>query len=144
MAEQLFYKGNVAKAKVRHLSGDDAVFQLFQASLEGDFAFTGRTVQEQDVQSDITMPAISLLMESVRLQDELPLLKARVPDPARVFRQKAASLEWTEADSVELAAAVWSRLRKGASLADLQKDVARCTYAIYRTVVALMDAGQIE
>ncbi|MET0553860.1 MAG: cyclic nucleotide-binding domain-containing protein [Vicinamibacteria bacterium] len=144
VAELFFYKGNVAKAKVRHLSGDDAVFQLFQAPLEGDFAFASRTVQEQDVQSDITMPAISLLMESVRLQDELPLLKARVPDPARVFRQKADSLQWAEAESVELAAAVWSRLRKGASLAELQKDVARCSFAIYRTVVVLMDAGQIE
>jgi hypothetical protein len=90
------------------------------------------------------MPAISLLMESVRLQDELPLLKARIPDPARVFRQKAESLAWPEADSVELAAAVWSRLRKGASIGELQKDVARCSYAIYRTVAGLLDSGQIE
>jgi CRP/FNR family cyclic AMP-dependent transcriptional regulator len=144
VAELFFYKGNVAKARVRHLSGDDAVFQLFQAPLEGDFSFTGRTVQEQDVQTDITMPAISLLMESVRLQDELPLLKARIPDPARIFRHKAAELRWTEADSVELAASIWSRLRKGASVADLQKEIARCSYAIYKTLVAMLDAGQIE
>ena len=52
VAELFFYKGNVAKAKVRHLSGDDAVFQLFQAPLEGDFSFTGRTVQEQDALLD--------------------------------------------------------------------------------------------
>ena len=44
------------------------------------------------MQIDITMPAISLLMESVRLQDELPILKERIPDPERVFRQKAAQL----------------------------------------------------
>jgi CRP/FNR family transcriptional regulator, cyclic AMP receptor protein len=144
VAELFFYKGNVAKARVRHLSGDDAVFQLFQAPLEGEFSFTGRTVQEQDVQSDITMPAISLLMESVRLQDELPLLKARLGDPGRVFRQKAAQLAWTEAETVELAAAVWSRLRKGASVADLQKEIARSSYAIHRTLVGLLDAGQIE
>jgi len=47
------------------------------------------------------------------LQDELPLLKERVPDPARVFRHKAAHLSWEEADTLELAAAVWSRLKKG-------------------------------
>ena len=134
----------MAKAKVRHLSGDDAVFQLFQAPREGEFSFTGRTIQEEDVHGDITMPAISLLMESMRLQDELPLLKARIPDPARVFRQKAPALAWTEAESVELAAAVWSRLRKGASASELQKDVARCSYAIYQTLVAMLDAGQIE
>jgi hypothetical protein len=83
-------------------------------------------------------------MESVRLQDELPALKARVPDPGRVFRQRAAHLTWEEPDTIELAAAVWSRLKKGASLEDLQRDVPRSTYAIYRTVVALLDRGQIE
>src|SRR5438876_3871086 len=84
VAEIFFFKGNIAKARVRHLSGDDAVFQLFQSALEGEFSFTGRTVAEEEVQTDITMPAISLLMESVRLQDELPLLQGRVGDPARV------------------------------------------------------------
>jgi CRP-like cAMP-binding protein len=144
VAELFFFKGNVAKAKVRHLSGDDAVFQLFQAPLEGEFSFTGRNVHEEDVHGDITMPAISLLMESVRLQDELPLLKARIPDPSRVFRQRAAELSWDEPESVELAAAVWSRLRKGASASDLQRDVARCSFAIYETLVTMLDAGLIE
>ena len=85
------------RAKVKHLTGDDAVFQLFQSPLEGEFSFTGRNVQEEEVQADITMPAISLLMESVRLQDELPLLQARMPDPQRVFRQKAPQLKWEDA-----------------------------------------------
>jgi CRP/FNR family cyclic AMP-dependent transcriptional regulator len=143
IAELFFFKGNIAKAKVRHLTGDDAVFQLFQSALEGDFSFTGRQVQEEEVQPDITMPAISLLMESVRLQDELPLLKERVPDPERVFRQKASQLDWPDAESVELAAAVWSRLKKGASMNDLHRDVPRCSYALYRTIVTLLEAGQV-
>jgi hypothetical protein len=144
VAEIFFFKGNIARAKVKHLVGDDAVFQLFQSPLEGDFSFTGRSVQEDEVQADITMPAISLLMESVRLQDELPLLQARIPDAGRVFRQKGGQLEWDDAETVELAAAVWSRLKKGASVSDLQRDIPRCTYAIYRTMTALMDAGQVE
>jgi CRP-like cAMP-binding protein len=144
VAEIFFFKGNIAKARVRHLSGDDAVFQLFQAPLEGEFSFTGRNVPDEEVQTDITMPAISLLMESVRLQDELPLLQERVPDPQRVYRHKAAQLTWEEADSVELAASVWARMKRGASMADLQRDLPRCSYAIYRTVVTLLDSGQIE
>jgi CRP-like cAMP-binding protein len=144
VAEIFFFKGNIARAKVKHLVGDDAVFQLFQSPLEGDFSFTGRNVQEDEVQTDITMPAISLLMESVRLQDELPLLQARIPDARRVFRQKAGQLKWDDAETVELAAAVWSRLKKGASVSDLQRDIPRCTYAIYKTMTAMMDAGQVE
>jgi len=144
IAEIFFFKGNVAKARVRHLSGDDAVFQLFQSPLEGEFSFTGKNVPDEEVQSDITMPAISLLMESVRLSDELPLLQARLPDEKRAYRHKAAQLTWEEADTVELAASVWARLKKGASLADLQRDIPRCSYAIYRTMATLVDSGQIE
>jgi hypothetical protein len=120
------------------------VFQLFQSPLEGDFSFTGRNLQEEEIQADITMPAISLLMESVRLEDELPLLQARLPDPERVFRQKAAQLAWDDAETVELAAAVWSRLKKGASLLELQREIPRCSYWVYKTLVALVDGGQVE
>jgi hypothetical protein len=81
-------------------------------------------------------------MESVRLQDELPLLQSRVPDPDQAYRQKAAQLQWDEAETVELAAAVWSRLKKGASVNDLQREIPRCTYAIYKTLVTMLDAGQ--
>jgi CRP-like cAMP-binding protein len=144
LAELFFYRGNIARAKYRQLVGDDAVFQLFQSTVEGEFSFTGRDVEEDEIQAEITMPAISLLMESVRLQDELPLLKEKLPDRSRVFRQKAAHLSWEDNDSIELAAAVWSRLKKGATLADLERDVPRSSYAIYRTVETLLDGGQIE
>ena len=144
LAEIFFYLGNVARARYRHLTGDDAVFQLFQSTVEGDFSFTGREVREEEVHSEISMPAISLLMESVRMQDELPMLKERLPHPDRVFRQKAATLAWEEPESIELAASVWSRLKKGATLADLQRDLPRSTYAIYRTVATLLESGQIQ
>ena len=144
VAEIFFFRGNIARARFRQLAGDDAVFQLFQSPVEGDFSFTGREVREEEVQIEISMPAISILMESVRLQDELPMLKARVSDPARVFRQKAAHLSWEELDTLELAAAVWSRLKRGASLNDLQREIPRSSHAIYRTVIALLDGGQIE
>jgi CRP-like cAMP-binding protein len=142
VAELFFYKGNIARARVKQLAGDDAVFQLFQSPLEGEFSFTGRPVPEEEVQTDVTMPAISILMESVRLQDELPLLKERVPDPEKTYRQKASQLKWEDPDTVELAAAVWARLKKGASVNDLQREIPRCTYAIYKTLTTMIDAGQ--
>jgi CRP-like cAMP-binding protein len=144
VAEILFLKGNICRAKVKHLTGDDAVFQLFQSPIEGEFSFAGRNIPEEDVQTDITMPAISLLMESVRLQDELPVLQQRLPDPDRVFRQKAPQLGWEDSETVELAAAVWARLKKGASLGELEAEIPRCTYWIYKTVDTLLAAGQVE
>lgn len=143
VAELFFFRGNIVRARYRQLAGDDAVFQLFQSPVEGDFSFTGRDVREEEVRSEISMPAISLLMESVRLQDELPVLKERLRDPERVYRQKVPHLAWEEAETLELAAAVWSRLKRGASIEDLQREIPRCSFAIYRTVAALLDAGQI-
>jgi CRP-like cAMP-binding protein len=144
VAEIFFFRGNVARAKFRQLVGDDAVFQLFQTPIEGEFSFAGREVDEDEIQTEISMPAISLLMESVRLQDELPLYKEKLPDPERVFHQRAPHLSWEDSDTIELAAAVWSRLKRGASLNELQRDVPRSSYAIYRTVSQLVDSGQIE
>ncbi len=144
LAEIFFYHGNIARARYRQLAGDDAVFQLFQSPVEGEFSFTGREVREDEVQSEVSMPAISLLMESVRMQDELPMLRERLPDAERVFRQKAAQLAWDEPESIELAASVWSRLKRGASLSELQRDVPRSTYSIYRTVAMLLENGQIQ
>ncbi len=144
LAELFFFRGNVARAKYRHLVGDDAVYQLFQSPIEGEFSFTGREVAESEIQTDVSLPAITLLMESVRLQDELPLLRERLPDPERVFRQRAAHLSWDEPETLELAAAVWSRLKKGSSLSALQQEIPRCTHSIYRTVAGLLDAGLIE
>ena len=144
IAEMFFFKGNIARAKYRQLTGDDAVFQLFQSPLEGEFSFVGRNVAEEEVQTDVTLPGISLLMESVRLQDELPVLKERIPDPSRVFHQKAPQLQWEDPDTLELAVALWSRFKKGASVADLHKDVPRCSYYIYKAVVNMLDLGLVD
>ena len=144
LAELWFFRGNIYRARYRQLIGDDAVFQLFQSPMQGDFSFTGREIAEDEVQSEVSLPAISLLMESVRLQDELPVLEEKLPDPDRVFRQSATQLRWDDTDSVELAASVWARLKKGASIRDLQREVPRCSYSIYRTVAILLDDGQIE
>ena len=144
IAELFFFKGNIARAKVKQLTGDDAVFQLFQSPLEGEFSFTGRNVQEDEVQADVTLPGISLLMESVRLQDELPLLQARLPDTNKLWKQKAAQLQWDDPETLESAVGMWSRFKKGASIAELHRDIPRCSYYIYKTVLAMVDAGLIE
>ncbi|MCM2256922.1 MAG: cyclic nucleotide-binding domain-containing protein [Vicinamibacteria bacterium] len=144
IAEILFFKGNISRAKFRHLTGDDAVFQLFQTQIQGEFSFTGKNLSDEDVHQDISMPAISLLMESVRLQDELPVLKERFPDADRLWKQKAAQLAWEDGETVELAAGVWARLKKGASLNDLQREIPRCSYWIYKTIADLSASGQVE
>jgi CRP/FNR family transcriptional regulator, cyclic AMP receptor protein len=143
LAEIFFVKGNIARAKFRQLTGDDAVFQLFQSEFEGEFSFTGKVVNEDEVQKDVSMPAISLLMEAARLQDELPILRDKVKDADHVYKHKASELRWEDPETVELAAAMWARLKKGASVNDLHRDIPRCSYAIYKTLTAMIDGGMV-
>ena len=143
IAEILFIQGNISRAKFKHLTGDDAVFQLFQARLDGEFSFGGKPPEQEEAHSDITMPAISLLMESVRLQDELSLLLDKHPDAGRDLQRRAEQLAWDDEDTAEVAAAIWARLKSGASLDELQADIPRCTYSIYKVVDSLVTTEQI-
>ena len=146
IAEIFFFKGNIARAKYSQLAGDDAVFQLFQSPLEGEFSFTGRNVAEDEVQTDITMPAISLLMESVRLQDELPhATRSRIPRPASASsarRPRSSSGRRRRRSSWRRRSGRASRRARRSTTCSATSRAAR--YAIYRTLVTLLDAGQVE
>ena len=143
VSEIVFFKGNIVRALFQQLKGDDAVFQLFQSKPEGDFAFTSREVEEQQ-RTDITLPGISLLMESVRMSDELPMLQERVTDRKKVYKPKITEFAWTDAESRLPAQDVFGHLLKGASIEDLEKNTGRCSYWVYKVILTLQTAGQLE
>lgn len=143
VSEIVFFKGNVVRAVFQHLKGDDAVFQLFQSKPEGEFAFTSREVEEQQ-RTDITLPGISLLMESIRMSDELPMLQERLTDRKKVFKATAPDLTWTDAESLAPAQDVFERLKKGASIEELEKESGRCSFWVYKVILTLQTANQLE
>lgn len=143
VSEIVFYKGNIVRASFQHLKGDDAVFQLFQARPEGDFAFSSREVEEPQ-KSDITLPGISLLMEAIRMSDELAVIQERFPDRKAIHRPKSPELVWLEAESHAAAADVFARLSRGASIEDLERESGRCSYWVYKVLLTLQGAGQLQ
>ena len=143
VSEIVFFKGNVVRGVFQHLKGDDAVFQLFQSKPEGEFAFTSREVEEQQ-RTDITLPGISLLMESIRMSDELPMLQERLTDRKKVFKATAPDLVWTDTESLAPAQDVFARLKKGASIEELEKESGRCSFWVYKVILTLQTANQLE
>jgi CRP-like cAMP-binding protein len=143
VSEIVFFKGNVVRGVFQHLKGDDAVFQLFQSKPEGEFAFTSREVEEQQ-RTDITLPGISLLMESIRMSDELPMLQERLTDRKKVFKASASDLVWTDTESLAPARDVFERLKKGASIEELEKESGRCSFWVYKVILTLQTANQLE
>jgi CRP-like cAMP-binding protein len=142
VSEIIFFKGNVVRASFQHLRGDDAVFQLFQSQPEGEFAFTSREVEEQQ-RTDITLPGISLLMEAIRMSDELPLLRERLTDRKKVFKPKPGEFVWTDAESLVPAQDVFNRLQKGASIDELEKDSGRCSFWVYKVILTLQTSDRL-
>ena len=143
VSEIVFFKGNIVKSMFQHLKGDDAVFQLFQSKPEGEFAFTSRDVEEPQ-RPDITLPGISLLMESIRMSDELPILQEKLTDRKKVFKPKSAELVWTDAESLAPAQDVFQRLQGGASVEDLEREAGRCSFWVYKVLLTLQAAGQLQ
>ena len=145
LAEIFFFKGNIARAKVRHLSGDDAVFQLFQAPLEGEFSFTGRTVRggrgperhhdARDLAADGVGAAAG---RAAAAAGAAAGPRARLPPEGGAARVGRGGDR--RAGGGGLVAAQEGRDPDGPAA---RRARAR-RYAIYRTVVALLDAGQIE
>ncbi len=143
VSEIVFFKGNVVRGVFQQLKGDDAVFQLFQSKPEGEFAFTSREVEEQQ-RTDITLPGISLLMESIRMSDELPMLQERLTDRKKVYKATVPELVWTDAESLGPAQDVFARLKKGASIEELEKESGRCSFWVYKVILTLQTANQLE
>jgi CRP-like cAMP-binding protein len=143
VSEIVFFKGNIGRASFQHLKGDDAVFQLFQSKPEGEFAFTSREVEEQQ-RTDITLPGISLLMESIRMSDELPVLQERLSDRKKVYKSSVKELAWTDAESLAAAQDVFQGLLKGASIEDLERDCGRCSFWVYKVILTLQTANQLS
>lgn len=142
VAEILVLKGNVVRARYEKLNGDDAVFQLFQSKPSGQFAFTTHLVEEPQ-KSDITLSGISLLMESVRMSDELPMLQERLTDRRKRF-VASGEFSWTDAETLAPAKILWPLLVKGASIEDLERDSGLCSYWAYKVVLGLQQAGRLS
>jgi hypothetical protein len=97
----------------------------------------------QQPPTDITLPGIPLLMEAIRMSDELPLLRARLPDRKKVYQPNIKDLAWTDPESLRAAQDVFARLKRGASIEQLEKESGRCSFWVYKVLLTFQDAGQL-
>ena len=78
------------------------------------------------------------------MSDELPMLQERLTDRKKVFKPTIKELEWTDSESRPPALDVFARLQKGASIEELEKESGRCSYWVYKVILTLQTAGQVE
>jgi len=134
-----FEAGKILYAKLGHLRGEEAYYQLSQSPVQDAFAFKGGLPPaEFEEEEEIGATTMGLLMEASHQQDELKVLKGTYTDPNRVFRPQTKTLSWDDEETKDLAQEIWTRLHRDETIAEMAREIHTCEYRIYK-VLSIMD-----
>ncbi len=115
IAEIFFESGHLCRSTMGHLTGSEAFFQLFQPPpTEGAFEFkNGEREMTEGASCDILLPGMTMLMEAVRMQDEINQLRRQIPANNQ-YRPLCDDLRWDDDDALlPTAYDIWYRLHAG-------------------------------
>ncbi|MEJ2164615.1 MAG: cyclic nucleotide-binding domain-containing protein [Desulfobacterales bacterium] len=143
-AEIYFDLGRIRYAKLGHLIGKHAVYQLFLAPLQESFVFeSGPLPADFNDEEEILASTPGLLMECVHLMDELKELKSEFPDDQRRFRLNNQSLTWDDPDTLPLARQVHQSIQKNDPIARMVRRIPRNEAEIYMILSEMQHKGLI-
>jgi CRP-like cAMP-binding protein len=147
ISELNFEQGEVKSAFLGELFGVEAFLQLFQPPPQnGSFDFKSSPIQEVgDPMFEINFPTMNLLMEAVRLQDELVEIKERFSETS-TFATLAEEINWEESDpNYSVAKRIWVSLKNQRfSLPELREKSPRSHFYFYSTLIRLIETNQIS
>jgi len=130
-----FEAGKILYAKLGHLKGEEAFYQLFQSPVRDAFTFKGGLPPEEfEEEEEIGTTTMGLLIEAAHQQDELEILKANYADPNRVFHPQSEALSWDDEETKDLAQEIWVRLHRGETIAQMVREIPACEYHIYKVL----------
>lgn len=147
VAKLYFQAGNIFRARYGHRTGDEAVHHLFQVQPDGGFQFSSddRIPLTERPDPGITVPAMALMMESVRLQDELAVLRQQLPTGSARLERATAELRWDGgAEEAEEAKSLWTRLEQPASVDEIMDSAPACHFHSARVLLRLLEARQVQ
>ena len=147
MVAQLFFRsGNISRAYYGHRRVDEAVHHLFQALPGGQFLFENRADDAVVDGPDpgITVPAMALMMDSVRLQDELKILLEELPADKTLLERNVDKLVWGEAEGQADAHQVWGCLHAPVTVGELFDRSHACHFHTASIIAALLQTEQIR
>ncbi|MFQ5947206.1 MAG: DUF4388 domain-containing protein, partial [Anaerolineae bacterium] len=149
VAKLSFHGGNILRASYGQRSGDEAVHHLFQVPPQADFRFSSTEGEDEGATPDpgITVPAMALMMDSVRLQDELALLREQLPPQSTRLKRLADSPSQApraDQEDEKTAKALWERLEAPATVGELMDESGSCHYHAARALIGLLESKQVQ
>ena len=148
IAKLTFHSGNIFRASYANRSGDEAVHHLFQVPPQADFRFSSKEEEGAGAGPDpgITVPAMALMMDSVRLQDELSVLREQIPsEDTSLERSESTDLTPSGDDEATKAAqALWTRLETPTTVGQLMDESTSCHYHAALALIGLLESKQVR
>jgi hypothetical protein len=143
-AELDFAEGKLRFARLGHLRGEHAFYQLFQPPPQGTFLFQGGVHLEDDSGPAVEGSIMGLLMEAMRLQDELQLTGEKFGDSYRIWLPNGPELNWAEDDTILPAFDVWSYLHRAVPLGQMLAELPYSRATILGVLDILQQTGQLR
>lgn len=143
-AELEFHEGRMKYARLAHLRGEQAFFQLFQPPPEGNFQFRGGVHLTGDVGAPVDLDVLGLLMDAMRLQDEWNVVKGKFEDQDRILLPATSDLAWDDDETLVAASDVWYHLSNAAPLSQLLHTVPYSTAVIFMVLDRLLESSQVR
>jgi len=143
LAEIYIEEGEVCDARLGHLKGAEAFYQVFQSSNGKAFTFKVGDLDRIGQEDRIPHGTMALLFEANRLHDELNRLKKGLPDVNRIFPPKVQEFSWNDEATAPLAEEIWDLIVQGNPLSFILDEVPVSHYAVYSIVSQMLDKGQI-
>jgi len=136
----------VFRAHYGHRHGDEAMHHLFQVEPEGEFLFESKGADSVADGPDpgITVPAMALMMDSVRLQDELKVLLEELPADNTVLERNVDDLDWGDDEGQADARQVWGCLHSPMTLRELFDKAHSCHCHTARILARLLQTEQVR
>ena len=146
VAQLYFQNGNVFRAHYGHRHGGEAVHHLFQAEPEGEFLFESKGAEAVADGPDpgITVPAMALMLDSVRLQDELKVLLEELPADNTVLERNVDALDWSVDEGQADARQVWGCLHSPMTVRELFDKAHSCHCHTARILARLLQTEQVR
>jgi CRP-like cAMP-binding protein len=137
--------GMLRYARLGHLRGIEAFYQLFELPIEGEFVFREGVRLPADDRGPLIERALDqTLIRAISLVDEMRGLVDRFPDPDRMYVPRDDEMEWPDDDQFVVANDLWACLHKGLSFDGALGTLPYCHARLYKVLARLVDTDQVS
>ncbi len=139
--------GEVRYVQLGKLTGEQAFYQLFQVALDGSFSFGPDEPPKELLETEpIRRSGVYLLMEAMRLQDELNNIKPQLPPTDAILHPNGSPyLIWQEDTTRSYAQLIWQLiLQQNLKVVELLQQVPCCNFYTYTILLELLHTNQLR